>query len=155
MWQVHEYFLTHPKSSAAEALDYFSVQVELDKQVHILKQEVSDMSAIRQQMKPLLERKADLDEQLRYIIIEIDTEVAVTYPPRQGSDKDRDLLRQKLKKEHAHYGTLDKEFKDVSLSLSDLQYRLDEIDRNAKNARRLTELFDSFARFLTEYCKTR
>lgn len=153
MWQIHDFFLSNPKATAAQAVDHFSRELELGKQIDVLKNEVSDLMRLRDALKPLTDKKAALQETLQYINMEIDVVVATTYPPRQGSDKDRDTLRTKLRKENPEYMKADAEFKQVNLEIHELGYEIEDIERNAKNARRLMELFDTYARFLTEYCK--
>lgn len=151
MWQIVEYFNYNPESSAKEAISYFEEQFEHSKQINALKVEADEVARIRSLLRPLFGEKADLNERIKYVVSDIEMEVYIQYPPRKGSDAERETLRNKLKKGNESFQSLNTQLKEVGRKIVELEDELDEVDRRAKNARRLTELLQAYILFINEY----
>jgi chromosome segregation ATPase len=151
MWKVVEFFDNNPDASIIEAAKHFEQELEIKKHVEAVSKEGDLVANARMQYRPLYAKKKNLEEQLALHLSDIDMEVFVTFPPRQGSKEERESLRNKLKKEHPDYQRLTKEVKDVNIQLEELNDDIDKADRKAKNGRRIIELFNGYMGMIMAY----
>ena len=152
MYKIIEYFQNNPDATPMEAVSYFEGEFDIPSQVQALRDEAHDIMSIRAQLKPLYWRKSEINEQLKFAISDIEMNVYIQYPPRKGSDAERETLRNKLKGESETYQKLEKELKELGRKITDLEYEMDIVERKSKNARRLTELMQAYTVFISEYC---
>lgn len=155
MYQIVEFFTHHPRATVMDAADYFAKELEISTQVAHLKKENPETLRLRASLRPLYGAKRDIDEEMKYIISDIEGEVMVKYPPRQGTENQRDQLRAQLKKSNAQYQHLETTLRQTLEDIYQLEQELEEIERNAKNARRITELYTVYMTFINEFCKNR
>lgn len=155
MFTVLDYYRKNPTAKNIEVFSYFETEFEVPKNREILKNEVTELAALKQQLRPIYGKRLDVEERMRYALSDIEMDVFLEYPPRQGSDAQREALRNKLKKENGEYMALNKEYKELTLQINELDDAYKDIENTAKNARRQLETFTAYAAFITEIAKTR
>jgi hypothetical protein len=152
MWKVVDFFDKNPNASIIEAASFFEEELEIKKQTTALKDESRIIANARMQIRPLYAKKKDIEEQMMFIIsTNIDVEVFVKYPPRKGSKEERDKYRDELKQANVEYQELTKQLKDVNIQLEELNDEMSNAERDAKNARRLTEIFNGYMQLIMAY----
>lgn len=151
MYQIVEYFKYNPQATALDAASYFEKELEIGTQVEILKEEVNALVNIRKQLRPLYAEKNEALEKTKYAISNIEGDVYMEYPPRKGSETEREILRNKLKKTSTEYIDANNDLKVVSGKIEALEDAFDEWERRAKAARRLTELMQAYLMFIKEF----
>ena len=144
-------FLAQNKSATKEEIfSFLTKELDVDHHLQIVKKEVDESFKAQTELRPLINEKKGIEEKLRDLSWEMEVEVAAKYPPRQGSDKDREMLRAKLKKDNAQYQALDKQFRDLSEEIFNSELNLDDIRSRAKNARKILETFDSILNYISQ-----
>jgi septal ring factor EnvC (AmiA/AmiB activator) len=143
-----DFLSKHPDANKGETLSFFYRELDMDKQLRIIEKETNQFIGLQKEIRPHVLRKRELEEQIKEVAQAIEMEVAVAYPPRQGTDRDREALRSKLKKENTEYQRLDKQVRDVNETLFSLELELSEVQSQAKNARRMIEVFNSIMQYL-------
>jgi uncharacterized protein with von Willebrand factor type A (vWA) domain len=150
---ISDFLLRQPNANPQDTLKYFVGELEIEKHLEIISQEVGRTVALQQKLRPFILKKKELDEKMKEVMQVIELEVATTYPPRQGSDKEREALRSKLKKENSNYQVLDGEYREVTEKIFEIELDLDQVQLQGKNSRRITEIFESIISFLSHHTK--
>jgi predicted nucleic acid-binding Zn-ribbon protein len=144
-------FLSENKNaSKQEIFSHFFNELDMQNQLLYIKTEVEKTKELSEKIRPVMLRKKDLEEKLKEISQEMEIEVASAYPPRQGSEREREILRSKLKKESQTYQNLDAEYRAVSELIFNLEIELQEVQTKAKNARRISETFETILNYVSK-----
>lgn len=155
MYPVMEFFAHNPRATAAEALTYFHQELSISEQVAYVKAENAETVRLKGLIHPLYAEKSDINETIKYVLMDIDTAVATKFPPRQGSEKDRERERIKLMGESPQYKQLETQLREKIEEIYQLEQELEAVDRNAKNGRRLIDLYTAYVTFINDFCKSR
>jgi uncharacterized protein YhaN len=155
MYKILDYYRQHPNASAVEVVSYFEEEFDISTQVEIIKQEAVRAHQLRSQLRPLYGQRLEVDEKTKYVLSDIEMEVYLAYPPRQGSEAQREAKRNEMKRINVEFIELHADFRGIANKIDALEDDYKEIEHKAKNARRLTELFGQYVAFITEYSKGR
>lgn len=150
-WQVIQYMDENPGISMKDVIGHFAEQYEVDMQQKYLLREVDDVLEIRDQLRPLYGEKANVETNLALIDSDLDMEVMLKYPPRQGSDKERKAYKAELQKNHADHSALSSKLETIKNDLQELELKMGDVQQRAKNARRTLETFNHIAAFIIAY----
>ena len=148
-WQVIEYMDNNPQATPRDVLLHFAREMEIDQQLKYLKDEVDQVLAFREQLKPLYAQKSDLEKSLLVMKSNFEMEVMAIYPPRKGTDKDRKAYMTKLQAEDANFTETEATLQEVKEKIQSLDERMQDFQTYAKNARRILETFNHQFAFLT------
>jgi archaellum component FlaC len=143
-WQVMEYLDENPDAGIKEIINHFADKLEINEQIAYLKEEVEKVLEIRVQLRPLYAQKMDLDNQLLLLDSEFDMQVMVKYPPRKGSDKERKAYKQELQQDSENYQAMQSKLTELKEEIESLEEEMEMVQQNAKNARKLVDLFNSY-----------
>lgn len=119
--------------------------------VRDVREEVDLLAANRDKIIPLLRERMRLTEEMSYLESDFEMEVQLEYPPRKGSEAQRDALRKKLRLESSEYVALNEELQQVESEISDVQFEKETIEQRAKNSRRLLELHGDFLKLIASF----
>lgn len=155
MYQIIEYARYNPNASPIEVVQHFENTMEIPKHLEALNREVEQVTELRKKVRPLYAKRMDVEELMKYALSDIEMEIMIEYPPRKGSDAQREAMRNQLKQEHADFKKLQAEFKQYTEEIQDVEDELKLVDMGAKAARRVTEMFGSYVAFITEFYKQR
>lgn len=150
-WQVIQYMDENPGASFKDVIGYFAEQYEVDQQHEYLFKEMDRVLEIRDLVRPLYGERANIETNLTLIDSDLDMNVMIKYPPRQGTDKDRKKYKQELQAGHADYSELAKKLENIKDDISVLEQRMGDVQQRAKNARRTLETFNHIAAFILAY----
>lgn len=153
MYRILEFFELNPRANAIEAMRKFENELEVTEHVKVLKNEFQRASAIKKSLRVLYAQRRDVDEKMKYLMSDIEMEIFLEFPPRKGSDAQRENMRMKLKRENVNYMELEENFKGFTMQIDDLEDQYKDLEIEVKTARRMTELFKVYAEFITEYSK--
>lgn len=154
MYQIIEFFANQPNATALDAVSYFEEQFEISNQLKYLTAEAPETLRLKGLVKPLHRERSDLQEKIKYVMSDIESAIYIEYPPRKGTDAEREQMRQKLKKENANFQDLNQKLLAVGDKINDIDDEIDSVDRAAKNARRMTELLQAYILFINSYCSS-
>jgi cell shape-determining protein MreC len=143
-WQVIEFLDENPNAGVKEIINHFAEQLNINDQIQYLKEEVEKVLEIRVHLRPLYAQKMEVDQELIMLDSEFDMEVMTEYPPRKGSDKERKAYKQKLQQEHVEYQNLQQKLGELKEEIEQLEQEMDMVQQNAKNARKLVDLFNTY-----------
>lgn len=116
-----------------------------------VRNEVDSIAENREKIIPLLRERMGLTEEMSYLASDFEMEVQIQYPPRKGSEAQRDTLRKKLRLESEEYQKLEGELKEVESKIDDLQFEKHQIEQRAKNSRRLLELHGDYLKLIASF----
>lgn len=116
-----------------------------------VRNEVDLIAENREKIIPLLRERMGLTEEMSYLASDFEMEVQIQYPPRKGSEAQRDTLRKKLRLESEEYQKLEGELKEVESKIDDLQFEKHQIEQRAKNSRRLLELHGDYLKLIASF----
>lgn len=150
MYTVLEFYRANPGADALEAINYFEKELEIPKQIEILKNEVDEVLKVRRELRVLRGKKAEAEERVRLTMSDIEMEVYLEYPPRKGTDAQREQLRSKLQSESPSYQEAKEAFKEASVNVVDKEDELNAAESRGKNARRLIEVFKTYTSIIQE-----
>lgn len=150
MYTVLEVMRSNPDFGTLDLLNYFERELEISENVKVLKNEVAQATRVRQELRVLRAQRLDAEESLKYAMSAIEADVYMEYPPRQGSDAQRETLRLKLQKESNEYQDAKKTFRDAAAKVLEKEDEMEVIETECKNARRMIELFKSYSAFIKE-----
>lgn len=148
-WQVMEYMDNNPQASTLEVMAHFAEELEVDQQLHYLKKEVQTVLTIREQLRPLYGKKMNAESNLALLDSDLEMMVMVKYPPRQGSDKERKTYKKELQQNHSEYQELFASLQHVKEEIEGLEYQMEDCQQQAKNARRIVEVFCEYMKYLS------
>lgn len=155
MQKVLDYYRYNPNATPVEVMSYFEGEFEVAENTRRIKEEVAKNGELRAKLRPLYGQRLEVEEKMKYAISDMEMEVYLEYPPRQGSDAQREALRNKLKKENMEYTELNGQFRALNITIGEIEDELKDIEQGAKNARRMLELFGYYIQFLNEFAKGR
>lgn len=150
VWQVIEYVDNNPQADMMEIVQHFADELEIDDQTKYLRNEVDHVLELRETLRPLYGKKADLEQKQALLNSDFDMEVMLEYPPRKGSEKERKAMKQKLQEGSDDYQEQEKELGNIKEELSVQEEKMDEVQQRAKNARRLLETFTTYVNFILD-----
>lgn len=153
-WQVIQYMDDNPQATVKDIIEHFAIELEVDTQLECLKREVDDTIRIREQLRPLYGKKAESDNQLALIDSELDMQVMIKYPPRQGTDKDRKAYKKELQSNHPDYTSIAHQVDTYKEELQQFENQMSDVQQRAKNARRIMETFNHYVSFALEVNKS-
>lgn len=153
MYKVVDYYRNNPNAKPMEAVSYFEEEFGISEQVRVLKIEAVEAHAIRKQLRPIFGERLVVEENMKYALSDMELEVYMEYPPRQGTDAQRESMRNRLKKENVEYRELQTQFRALTDRINDIEDDYKELESKAKNARRLTELFQEYVAFINTFAK--
>lgn len=151
MYTVLEVWRSNPNFGALDVINYFEKELEIGKNVEILKNEIHNTMRVRQELRVLRAKKLEAEELLKYEQIAIDGEVFMEFPPRKGSDTQREQLRMKLQKENPNFREAKEAFREAVAKVVEKEDELELIGTECKNARRMIELFKAYSAFIKDY----
>lgn len=155
MYSVLEVIQRNPQYEALDLLHHFEKDLKVDHQVKILHAELNSTMETRNELRILRGKRMEVEERMRIAKSEVDMEVFMTYPPRQGSDAERTKLRLELEKTNEAFVEANAEHKELTRQILEKEDRLEDISIASRNARRVLELFNSYSAFILEYKKGR
>ncbi len=150
-FSIADFFIKNPNANKQDVFIHFAKELEVDKNVQFLKNEVSFTHSLNSELRPLVLKRKEIEEKMKEVMQMIEVDVAIAYPPRQGTDKERDSLRSRLKKENEVYQDYDKQYRVLQENIFNLELQLDEILTQCKNARRMTEMFDRILEYISKF----
>lgn len=153
LYQIVEYFNFNPRATAMEAIGHMEKELDIGTQVQYIKDEVKTVTRLRLDIRPLQGQRRDIEEKMKYVISDLGVAVMLKYPPRQGTKEDRDKELEILKEASSDYRLLLGQLQQVTEQIAELETELYTMDQNAKNARRLVELFEAYVKFVTQFKK--
>lgn len=147
-WQVMEYMQNNPDASPIDVMNYFAKELEIDKQIQCIRNEVDTIVTIREALRPLYGQKMNDEAEMALIDSEMEMKVMEKYPPRHGSEKERKAYKRTLQKEDKGYRELDAKIQEVKDKITLLEEEMADVEQRAKNARRLLDTFNGHASLL-------
>lgn len=150
MQPIIEYMQQNPSASTVEIIRHFEDVLEIPKQVYLLKNEVDETRRFKSQLRPLYAKRLDAEERMRYAVSDMEVEIFLEYPPRKGSEAQRETMRDNLKRESKDYNEYKGQFDEFTYEIKDIEDEIRYLEMGAKNARRLTELFAVYVDFVKE-----
>jgi hypothetical protein len=153
MYQVVEYFSFNPLATAMQAIGYFEKEMNITQNLQHIANEVRLVTSARIDLRPLQGQKRDIIENMAYLTGDLAVEVELKYPPRQGTKEQRDKYLEELKAASVPYQTNVQYLSGVQEKMVVLEDQLYEAETNAKNARRVVELFEAYVKFVTQFRK--
>lgn len=153
MRKLIEYMKWNPEATSSELAGHFEKELDIPRQVELLLQEGTEYDRIRTKIRPIYAQRQEVEEKMKYMLSDMEMEVYLEYPPRKGSDTQREAMRNSLKQENEAFVQLQQEFRSKTSEITELEDGLKVLDMNAKNARRLTELFAEYMKFIAEKSK--
>lgn len=151
MDQVMDFVRQNPSASAVDVIKHFEDVMEIPKQIRILRTEADDVKEQKFKLRPTYAKRIEVEEKMKYIISDIEGQIFLEYPPRKGSDSQRESMRMKLQDANPEYLSLKKEYNSYSDDIMDIEDQIKYIEMASKSARRLTELFEKYLEFITAY----
>lgn len=153
MYQIVEYFNFNPNATAMQAIGHLEKEMEIKQNVQYIKDEVPIATDARIKLRPLFGQKRDIIERMKYMEMDFAVDVALEYPPRKGTKEDRDAMMDKLKAGSKDYQELGNQLLQIGDQIMVIEDRLHDAENNAKNARRIVELFEAYVKFVTQFRK--
>lgn len=153
MEPIMDYARQNPSASAQDIIKHFEDVMEIPRQVQILKTEVDETRRFKGQLRPTYAKRMEVEEKMKYAMSDIEVEIFMEYPPRKGSEAQREALRDKLKAKNPQYLELRAQYDAFTRDIQDLEDELKLLEMGSKAARRLTELFGQYMTFITEQTK--
>jgi hypothetical protein len=153
MYQIVEYFSYNPQATSMQAIGYFEKEMNITENLQYIANEVRLVTAARTNLRPLQGQKRDIVEQMTYFTSDMAVDVELKYPPRQGTKEDRDKYLKELQGKSTPYQNCVVMLNDTQEKIVVLEDQLYEAETNAKNARRILELFDAYVKFVTQFRK--
>lgn len=154
MYRILEFFQANPRANVTEAVKRFEEEFQVKHYTKVLNDELKSVQAIKNQARPLYAERRDVDEQMRFILSEIEGEIFMEYPPRKGSEAQRDTMRNRLMKENVDYMELKARYRGLTERIDECEDKLKDIEMETKTARRMLDVFQSYLGFITTYMKT-
>lgn len=154
MYRILEFFQANPRANVTEAVKRFEEEFQVKHYTKVLNDELKSVQAIKNQVRPLYGERRDVDEKMRFILSEIEGEVFMEFPPRKGSEAQRETMRNRLMKENVDYMALKADYRGLTERIDECEDKLKDIEMEAKTARRMLEVFQSYLGFITTYMKT-
>lgn len=124
--------------------------MQVDSLVHAIRNEVPRLREIAQQLRPLLGERHSLNEKIIVINLGIDMDVALEYPPRKGTDAQRQMMKNELQQKSEAYKEAQAQIRILSEQIDALTYEKNLIEQEAKNARRLLETHEQYVEYITK-----
>jgi hypothetical protein len=153
MQQIVEYFNFNPHATAMQAIGYFEKELDITTNLQYIANEVRLVTTTRIDLRPLQGQKRDLNERMSYLVSDFAMDVAEKFPPRQGTKEQRDQYLEELKAASLNYQKYSEQLNEVQERIIVLEDQLYEAETNAKNARRIVELFEAYVKFVTQFRK--
>lgn len=153
MYKALEFFRQNPRANAIEAIQQFEEEFEVEKNTQTLKDEITRGTDLKRKLRPLYGKRFEVEEKMKYILSDIEMEVYLEYPPRKGTDAQREKMRNDLKRENADYMSLHKEFRDFTIQIEEIEDQYKDLELEVKKARRMLELFKGYLEFITVFSK--
>lgn len=153
MYKVLEFFRQNPRANAFDAIRQLEEEYEVERYTKLLKDEVKLASELKWKLRPLYGKRFEVEEKMKYILSDIEMEVYLEYPPRKGTDAQREKMRNDLKRANEDYMALQKEFRDFTLQIEEVEDEYKNLELEIKTARRLLELFRGYLEFITTFTK--
>lgn len=155
MIEFQRYMLEHPEAGMLEVHDALLKTMKVKEAQDTCDNREKNQRELRELSVGLSDKVSLIEEQLNYILHEFEQQIAAAYPPRQGSDRDREIMRTKLKAEHAEYETLNTKFKELKIQQQEVRFQLEQETSRATEAHIVLRQWTEYVRFITEYFRTK
>lgn len=153
MREIMEYVRQNRSADPVDIVAHFEDVMEIPKMVELLKTEADHTAQLKGSLRPEYGKRLEVEERIRMIMSGIEGEIFLEYPPRKGSEAQRETLRLKLQSENPEYLEHKKEFDAFTSRIQDIEDELKILDMKCKNARRITELFGNYMEFIVQLMK--
>lgn len=153
MQPIFEFLQTSPTASPTEIVRHFENVLEIPRHVEAINREVELTRKLKREVRPLYAKRMEVQESISMIMSDIEMEIMIEYPPRKGSDAQREAMRRKLQSENPNYVEFKKQYDGFTNDIQDVEEELKYVEMNSKNGRRVTELFQTYVEFVQEKIK--
>lgn len=143
--------LSHEGVPKATLVQQVQDMLEVGANITTAKEEVPKLRELQSQLGPLYGQVLDLSERRSYLDSDIEMEVMLEYPPRKGSEAQREALRAKLRGENEEYLELQNQIQAKKQEIEDIKFDMTMVEQDAKNARRVIELATSYISTIGNY----
>lgn len=125
--------------------------LEIDTALNLVNTYRDRAEGLRSERIPLFSQSMEIRERIAQIEGDIEMEVMLEYPPRKGSEKQRDLLREKLRFESEEYQRYSTELNEVKEQIAEIEFQERLLDEDVKHARRKIELHAAYLQLVATY----
>lgn len=148
-WQVIQFFDNNPDSDIGDAIEHFAEELQIDQQIEALVSEADSILLLRDQLRPLYGKKADIEHNLVLLNSEFDMEIMMEFPPgKKGNADQRKNKKIDLQTNSNSYQSKIKELRDLKADIEALETKVYETETKAKNARKIVDTFNHYVTYL-------